>query len=236
MVAVHTLPGWASVLAVCAHPDDESFGLGAVLSTLADAGCRLSVLCFTHGEASTLRSVQGDLDSIRAGELAAAGTVLGVAHVELLDYPDGHLSAHPLDELGYHVTRLADTVDADALLVFDDGGITGHPDHQHATDAAVEAAHTRGLVVLAWAIPNRVAARLNDEFQTTFVGRDDDFDVIVTVDRRRQLDAITCHRSQSADNPVLTRRLELLGPVEYLRYLDGARPISPTTCRLPAAR
>ncbi|HET6949116.1 MAG TPA: PIG-L family deacetylase, partial [Acidimicrobiales bacterium] len=86
------LPAFPSVLVVCAHPDDESFGLGAVLSTLAAAGTRTSALCFTHGEASTLHGVAGDLADVRAGELAAAGAVLGVTEVELLDYPDGHLS------------------------------------------------------------------------------------------------------------------------------------------------
>jgi LmbE family N-acetylglucosaminyl deacetylase len=36
-------------LAVVAHPDDESFGLGAVLSAFIDSGTRVSVLCFTRG-------------------------------------------------------------------------------------------------------------------------------------------------------------------------------------------
>lgn len=214
------LPATSSVLVVCAHPDDESFGLGAILSTLADAGSRLSVVCFTHGEASTLHGVAGELRSIRADELATAGAVLGVTHGELLDYPDGNLNAQPVDGLADHVTRVAGTVDASVLLVFDHGGITGHPDHQHATDAALRAAPTLGLPVLAWAIPDKVARLLNDEFKTTFVGRgDDDLDIAVAVDRTRQLAAIGCHRSQSADNPVLWRRLDLLGPAEHLRYL-----------------
>jgi LmbE family N-acetylglucosaminyl deacetylase len=40
-------------LAVIAHPDDESFGLGAVLAAFG-AGTQVRVLCFTRGEASTL--------------------------------------------------------------------------------------------------------------------------------------------------------------------------------------
>ena len=58
------LPAVASVLAVCAHLDDESFGLGAVLSAFADRGVRTSVLCLTHGEASTLGADVGDLHVI----------------------------------------------------------------------------------------------------------------------------------------------------------------------------
>ena len=215
-----TLPALRSVLVVCAHPDDESFGLGAILSALADTRTRVSVLCFTHGEASTLHGVDGDLGVIRAAELEAAGAILGVTDLELLDYPDGHLAAQPLTRLADHVTRAARTVDASALVVFDHGGITGHPDHVQATDAALAAANSLGCPVLAWAIPDKVAQLLNDEFRTTFAGRrDDELDLTITVDRARQLDAIACHRSQSTDNPVLWRRLDLLGPTEQLRYL-----------------
>ncbi len=216
-----TLPVVDSVLVVCAHPDDESFGLGAVLSAFADHRCRLTAVCFTHGEASTLHGVTGDLRSVRATELAAAGAVLGLSHTELLDYPDGRLAEIRPDELVDHVVREAKATGADLLLAFDDGGITGHPDHQQATDAARLAGVTLGLPAVAWAIPARVAGALNREFGTTFAGRDDgDLDIRLAVDRTRQLDAIACHRSQSADNPVLRRRLELLGDVEYLRFLE----------------
>jgi LmbE family N-acetylglucosaminyl deacetylase len=221
-----TLPPAANVLAVCAHPDDESFGLGAVLAAFADAGSRLAVVCFTRGEASTLHGVAGDLRSVRATELADAGDMLGIARAELLDYPDGRLTDTPLVELAEAVVHTGIATGADLLLVFDDGGITGHPDHQHATDSARLAAATLGVPVLAWAIPEVVAHRLNCEFGAAFVGRSSDqLDFQVAVTRRRQLEAIACHRSQSADNPVLWRRLELLGGTEHLRYLIRTRPV-----------
>ena len=59
-------PYLTGVLAVCAHPDDESFGLGALLATLASGGSAVDVLCFTHGEGSTLRGAGDDLDFVRA--------------------------------------------------------------------------------------------------------------------------------------------------------------------------
>src|SRR5450759_2865211 len=66
------LPAWTSVLAVVAHPDDESFGLGALLDAFARSGAGVEVLCLTHGEASTLHGAPGDLASLRGTELAAA--------------------------------------------------------------------------------------------------------------------------------------------------------------------
>src|SRR5579859_2676902 len=107
------LPELGSVLAVCAHPDDESFGLGAVIGALVDAGTRVSVLSFTHGEASTLHGVDGDLADLRAAELTAAGRILGVTACELLAYPDGGLERQPLDELAARVRQAAGFVGAD---------------------------------------------------------------------------------------------------------------------------
>jgi N-acetylglucosamine malate deacetylase 2 len=107
--------------------------------------------------------------------------------------------------------------------VFDHGGITGHPDHQAATDAAIAAADELDLLVLAWTIPADVADALNSEFGTTFVACDPDAcDFVLRVDRTAQLRAIQCHASQSTTNPVLKRRLELQQDTEWLRIL---RPV-----------
>jgi LmbE family N-acetylglucosaminyl deacetylase len=73
-----SLPGGSPVLTVCAHPDDESFGLGAALAAFAGRGTPTAVLCLTHGAASSLGTSRGDLHQIRAAELAAAVRELGV--------------------------------------------------------------------------------------------------------------------------------------------------------------
>ena len=217
------LPAPSSVLAVCAHPDDESFGLGAVLHHLAARGVSTSVLCFTHGEASTLgASALGGsteaLHQVRAHELVAAADVLGVAQVVLLDLPDGALSTIRLDVLAGAVASAVEAVEAEMLLVFDESGVTGHPDHRRATEAAMTGADR--LPVLAWNVPAAVGHALNQEFGTAFDGIDEEqVDLTVGVDRGVQRRAIACHRSQSSENPVLWRRLELLGDVESLRWL-----------------
>lgn len=212
------LPGASSVLAVCAHPDDEAFGLGAALSQFARSGARVSVLCFTEGEASTLGSDGASLRLRRRAELQAAASELGVGEVKLLEYPDGALQAVPLGGLAGEVAATAARVEADLLVVFDEGGITAHPDHERATLAALKGA-TR-LPVLAWCLPQLIAARLESELGAHFVGRDrSQIDFEVTIDRAAQLRAVACHASQSRDNAVLWRRLELLGATEAFRWL-----------------
>ena len=214
------LPAVSSALAVIAHPDDESFGLGAVLSALVDAGVNVTAICFTHGEASTLGADGGDLQQARAAELADAARALGLGRVELLGHPDGELAHIPIAQLSDEVVRAARRDQSELVVTFDEGGITGHPDHQHATEAARAAANQLGLPVLAWAIPEAVAAALNTEFATAFVGRTaGEIDIAFPVERARQLRAIACHRSQSTANPVLWRRLELTGATETLRWL-----------------
>ena len=218
---------YRSVLAVCAHPDDESFGLGAVLSTFTELGIETRVLCFTHGEASTLGATSQDLAKVRAGELAAAARVLGVSSVRLLSYTDGALRQVALEELNRDIESCAVADSVDCLLVFDEGGITGHPDHDRATEAALAIAEQLGIPVLAWALPSTVTGILNREFNTGFVGREPaQIDLVIEVDRRLQREAISCHASQATDNPVLWRRLELLADTESLRWLTSMRPRS----------
>ncbi len=215
------LPSWSRVLVVVAHPDDETFGLGAVIDLLTRSGAEVRVLCYTRGEASTLNETGASLHSVREGELQQAGAVLRVAGVDLLDYGDGRLAAIPQAELAAQVLQALTSHSADGLLVFDETGITGHPDHQAATKAAVRAASSRGLPVLAWALPNMVADQLRAETGQPFAGQPPDrLDMSLPVDRSAQRRAAAEHASQISSTSVLWRRLELLGDYEHLRWLS----------------
>ena len=164
--APDVLPVWTSVLVVVAHPDDESFGLGAILDAFTGARAEVEVLCLTHGEASTLRGAPGDLAALREAELAAAADVLGVTHTLLRDHPDGALGEVCRTRLAAEVVTAADSSHPDGLLVFDTAGVTGHLDHVAATAAGLLAAEMLNLPVLGWTLPETVAAQLNLEFGT----------------------------------------------------------------------
>ncbi len=214
------LPAWASVLAVVAHPDDESFGLGAVVDTFAAGGAAVHILCYTHGEASTLNETRVDLHRAREQELSQAGAELGAASVTLLDYPDGRLSLVPPAELAAHAIAFAARSMAEGLLVFDETGITGHLDHQAATAAAVLAGQQAGLPVLAWALPQAIAGQLKSETGYDFAGQPPcRIDLCVRVSRKRQRRAALSHASQIPPGAVLWRRLQLQGECEHLRWL-----------------
>jgi len=220
-------PDWKRVLVVVAHPDDESFALGALLDRFVHEGADVAMLCLTRGEASTLGAETDDLAAVRAHELAAAGAVLGMASTTALAHPDGGLAA--LDpavlaaDVDEHVARLR----PDGILVFDPlAGVTGHPDHAAASLAGIAAAARWNLPVLGWALPQTVAATLNAEYGAAFVGYPLEALLEVRVDRRRQRMAIACHASQAVPGSVLWRRLELLGDREYLRVPTATTPPS----------
>lgn len=202
---------------VVAHPDDESFGLGAVISRLVDDGADVGVLCMTAGEASTLGASR-DLARIRAQELEAAAEQLGCSNTALRSHPDGGLI--DLDaEMRTDVELAVDTTRPDGLLVFaPEGGVTGHPDHEAASRAAIAVAAERGLPVLEWGLPESVAATLRDEFGGAFTGHPvERLPIVIDVDRERQITAARLHVTQAVPGSVLWRRLELLGAKEYLR-------------------
>lgn len=219
------LPDWWNVLAVVAHPDDESFGLGAVIDTLTSKGATVNVLCYTHGEASTLNETGADLRSARQQELRQATAALGAAGFTLLDYPDGALARVDTGELGRHIADLTTRLRPDGLLVFDDTGITGHPDHKTATSAAVQAGSRAGLPVLGWTLPSSVARQLSDETGAPFAGRPPDhIDMCVRVGRGTQRRAALLHATQISPSAVLWRRLQLQGDCEHLRWLVPPSP------------
>src|SRR3954452_2509306 len=87
----------ATLLAVFAHPDDESYLCGGTLAHYAAAGGPVALGCATLREAGALAdpavAPRATLPAGRAGELRAARGLLGLAEVHLLGYEDGTLAA-----------------------------------------------------------------------------------------------------------------------------------------------
>src|SRR5437667_301369 len=84
-----------TILAVFAHPDDESLACGGTLARAADAGATVVLLCATRGESGSISNPElvpeGDLGAVRARELQDAAAVLGIADVLIMSHPDGDL-------------------------------------------------------------------------------------------------------------------------------------------------
>jgi LmbE family N-acetylglucosaminyl deacetylase len=141
------------LMAVLAHPDDESLGFGGSLAKYSSEGVDVFLLTATRGDGGRYRGHRpGDpqhpgksaLASIRETELRAAATALGVSEVSLLDYHDQDLDrANPREAvtaIAGHLRRVQPHV----VVTFGPDGAYGHPDHvaisQFTTAAVVAAA------------------------------------------------------------------------------------------------
>ncbi|MFI2765238.1 PIG-L family deacetylase [Streptomyces echinatus] len=138
-----------SLLAVAAHPDDESLLAGGVLAQHAAAGARTAVVTATW-----------TADTHRIPELAHALDILGAGAPRLLGYADARNPASapegtprlidaPLDEaIGRLVTHIRDfrpdiVVTHDAI-----GQLTCHPDHVRTHQITLLATEAAGLAHL----------------------------------------------------------------------------------------
>lgn len=146
-----------TLMAVLAHPDDESLGVGGALAKYASEGVDVFLLTATRGDRGRYRGhPSGDdrhpgplaLAKIREGELRAAASVLGVHEVSLLDYHDQHLDqTNPhqgVAGIAAHLRR----VQPEVVVTFGPDGAYGHPDHiaiSQFTTAAIVAAADPGF-------------------------------------------------------------------------------------------
>ena len=148
-----------TILAVLAHPDDESFGLGGTLALYAQKGFDTYYVCATRGEAGTVdeKHLKGfkDIAELRTDELMRAAKHLGLKGVFFLGYRDSDMPgsennkhpdaqvAHPIDEVAGRIVKHIRELKADIILTHDPIGGYKHPDHIHlhkATKLAFEKA------------------------------------------------------------------------------------------------
>src|SRR5687767_14447876 len=91
------------LLAILAHPDDESLGTGGTLARYAAEGVETYLITATrgqHGWNGAREDYPGPegLGKLREAELLAAARILGLREVCFLDYMDGSLNqANPAD-------------------------------------------------------------------------------------------------------------------------------------------
>ncbi len=142
------------LMAILAHPDDESLGNGGMLAKYAAEGIEIHLVVATRGErgwpGNESEYPGGDaLGKLREAEVFAAANVLGLHRLHFLDYLDGELdAAHPAEaiaKIAGHLRRIR----PDVVVTFGPYGGYGHPDHiaisQFTTAAIVEAANQGSL-------------------------------------------------------------------------------------------
>jgi LmbE family N-acetylglucosaminyl deacetylase len=214
-----------TILAVFAHPDDESLACGGTLARMADAGARVVLMCASHGERGSPCGPARDdvLGSVRARELRQAAEILGASDLLIFDHPDGDLRWAAVSDLLAEIALTIRRFEPAAVITFGEDGLYWHLDHigvSERTTAAVRmlgadapalyyATMPRGVmnaivdhaVTRGWTAPPKGFWSLTPD---AFGLAAEPPTIIVDVAdwAERKLAAIRCHRSQTGrDDP-----------------------------------
>lgn len=132
-----------SLLAVFAHPDDESCGPGATLAMYAHRGVEVGLLCVTRGERGAWGADQSiplnEFGDIRVRELGNACAALGISRWTVLWYPDGEVSRYETEMLVHDILFQVWRSRPQVMITHPLEGPEGHPDHDAVARAATEA-------------------------------------------------------------------------------------------------
>jgi len=197
-----TEPG---LLAVFAHPDDESFRCGGTLALLARRGIRVWVLCATRGEAGIPDMAPEQTAQVRERELRCSCRSLGIEPPRFLDYRDGTLAQVDEEQAIEQVARVVRELCPEVLLTWPPDGISGHPDHMAVSRWTAEAFRRTisPLALFNMVVPRSLAHALEMRHLHTVP----DEGVTVTVDVsavwETKMSAIRCHRTQASGSPIL---------------------------------
>jgi mycothiol S-conjugate amidase len=152
------------LMAVHAHPDDESSKGAATTARYAAEGARVLVVTLTGGErgdilnpAMDLPEVHGRIHEIRIDEMAKAAEILGVEQYWLgfVDsglpegdppppLPEGCFALVPLAESAERLVRLIRDFKPHVLTTYDENGGYPHPDHIRCHEVSMAAYEAAG--------------------------------------------------------------------------------------------
>jgi mycothiol conjugate amidase Mca len=150
------------LMAVHAHPDDESMSTGGTLARYASEGVEVVLVCATKGEEGDILNpavepdeISDDIVQMRMKELDEACKILGIHRKYFLGYRDSGMdgspsNAHPqalqnadIHEATERLVRIIRETKPQVVITYNEKGFYGHPDHiavNRISQAAVEAA------------------------------------------------------------------------------------------------
>lgn len=153
------------LLAVFAHPDDESMGMGGTLAKYSAEGVDTHLVCASRGEVGWFGPEEQNpgperLGQLREKELSNAVRELGMKSLHFLDYVDGSVDkadhAEAIGRIVTHIRRIKPQV----MVTFPPDGNYGHPDHiavGQFTSAAIVCAADASYVEASNLPPHRIS-------------------------------------------------------------------------------
>ena len=203
-----------TLLAVLAHPDDETFRCGGTLALLSRRGVRVQVLTATRGEAGSCGDPPlcrpEELSAVREQELRCACVALGIEPPCLLDFRDGALAEVDGEEAVEQIIAAIRDMRPQVLLTWPPDGLSGHPDHAAVSRWTSPAFHRAAALgrdapaaLYHLAVPCSVAQALGLTHLHAIPDEEVTLAVDVTAVWEQKLAAIRCHRTQTSSSPIL---------------------------------
>ena len=121
------------ILVVCAHPDDETLGLGSTLFLKVKSGSEIFVLIMADGESARSKNLPKIIK--RENEAKNALAVLGISNFKFLRYPDQLLEQIPLLELSKHIELIIKKWKPDTVFTHFPGDM--NQDHKRVFEATL---------------------------------------------------------------------------------------------------
>lgn len=172
-----------TLMAVHAHPDDESLTTGGVLARYGSESVRTVLVTCTNGELGDAPGGvkpgedghdEEELVSLRRAELQASCKALGVSNLEMLGFHDSGMMGWPqndapdafwntpLDVAAGSLAAVMRRYRPQVVVTYDERGFYGHPDHIQAHRVTMAAAETTGVPdkVYYTAVPRSAISRL----------------------------------------------------------------------------
>lgn len=205
------------LLAIFAHPDDESFGPGGTLALAAANGFEVGLITLTKGEAGSLGISKtlsaNELARRRTGELHCATKKLGIKHLIVHQFPDNKLTNIPQERGAEIITKEVQKFSPDILITFHKNGISGHPDHKAVTkwtDIAVRRLDNPPKFLCYGLVKTQTKQILNRKLYP-INERDVTHKIDVSTYIKKKIDAIQCHKTQQE----LWKNIEKMGKDFY---------------------
>lgn len=178
MVSISEL---GSIMAIFAHPDDESFTCGGLLAMAAQNGQAVVCITATKGEAGVQdenRWPREHLDDIRQAEMEESLRVLGIKNHHWLGYKDGQCDQIPDKEAVEKLIEYINKYKPDTIITFAPDGLTGHPDHKKVSSWSLEATKNLGSPIQVY-----FSFVSKQQYEKYFKDLDQQFNIYFAIDK-----------------------------------------------------
>lgn len=187
----------AKLLAIFAHPDDESFVAGGLFQIAKEHGFKTQLICLTKGEGGISGLKREDLKKIRASEFKKAVEILRIDESFQWSYPDVNLrltKSRWIPKVKQFLYREKPNI----VITFDHSGITGHPDHIVSCHEILKLVKKmKAKPLLLWRVPDEQERHYFKENKALSFASKPNFKLDVGINKSiKKIKAIYAHKSQ----------------------------------------